>query len=99
VLFKGQAGRAYNVGAEEEISIGGLASLLSQGSWISAPVPVHIRKTPLPAALASRYVPSTQRAQTELGLKQNYSLSQAIERTIEWHRAQKQSAGDPYAPH
>jgi hypothetical protein len=42
---------------------------------------------PFTDALPDRYVPSTARARTELGLQQHTSLQDAIQRTINYHQA------------
>ena len=83
LLFRGAAGRAYNVGSEEAVSIRELATRI--GARFS--VPVQILKSPVPGRRMDRYVPSTLRAREELGLSQRVPLAEAIERTARWHRA------------
>jgi nucleoside-diphosphate-sugar epimerase len=39
-----------------------------------------------PGALPLRYVPSTDRAQTELGLRQRISLQKGLRRIVAWHQ-------------
>jgi len=39
-----------------------------------------------PGALPQRHVPSTVRAQTELGLRQRVSLQEGLRRTVAWHQ-------------
>jgi nucleoside-diphosphate-sugar epimerase len=81
VLFHGQSNRAYNIGSENEVSIGKLARTVAS---IGAPqVEVRIEGRPRGAPPA-RYVPSTQRAQRELGLAERVSLQPAIEKTRSW---------------
>lgn len=81
LLFRKTEALAYNVGSEHAISIADLARTVAS---ISAPaVEVRIEGKPTGAPPA-RYVPSTQRAQKELGLKQTVSLEQAIEKTRRW---------------
>jgi len=86
ILFEGKAGRAYNVGSEEAISIADLANLMASGRQKGAKLPVHIAKPPIPGALPVRYVPSTSRAQSELNLKQTYSLTQSIGQMVDWYQ-------------
>ncbi|MEO6235391.1 MAG: NAD(P)-dependent oxidoreductase [Vicinamibacterales bacterium] len=79
ILRRGAAGRAYNVGSEDDVSIAELASRVAR----QAPSPVAVRIARAAAASApDRYVPSTQRAQQELGLRQSISLDEAIARTL-----------------
>lgn len=86
LLFKGQPTRAYNVGSEDDLSIGELAHAVAR---VFPEVPgVRIAQAPMPGGKPSRYVPSTQRAQSELGLRQIVDLSEAIRRTAGWHRRQ-----------
>jgi dTDP-glucose 4,6-dehydratase len=87
ILFRGQSSRAYNVGSEEGISIADLAREVSSAG--DQRTPVHIAGIPVPGAPVARYVPSTARTQRELGLRCSVSLREAIERTIEWNRAQR----------
>ena len=48
--------------------------------------PVRIGMAPVAGTPASRYVPSTERARTELGLEARVGLDEALRRTIEWNR-------------
>ena len=81
ILCKGEPGRPYNVGSEEDVTIADLARRV--GRLAPSPVDVNIGGGQAPAsAAANRYVPSTRRAQLELGVKQTVSLDDAIERTI-----------------
>ena len=85
ILFRGESSRAYNVGSEEAISIAELASLIAASA--SPRMPINIAEKRIPGALEARYVPSTQRAQKELGLRCLISLQSAIERTIDWNHS------------
>lgn len=84
ILARGAAGRAYNVGSEEAVSIGELAERVRR---IVAPeIGIEIARQYDPSLPAQRYVPSTARARAELGLQQWITLDDAIRRTAAWHR-------------
>jgi dTDP-glucose 4,6-dehydratase len=87
VLFRGESCRAYNVGSEQAISIADLAHAIATAG--SERVPVHIAGTPVPGAAVARYVPSTTRAQKELGLRCTVPLPAAIERTMHWNHTRE----------
>lgn len=80
ILFKGKSCRPYNVGSEEAITIKDLAYLVA--SCFEKPIEVKIFGTPDPTKPPERYVPSTARARTELGLSQTVILREAILKTI-----------------
>jgi nucleoside-diphosphate-sugar epimerase len=82
ILFKGTPARPFNVGSDEALGIAALARMI--GEMFGVPVSVA---DPLPGAVPPRYVPSTQRAQSELGLHAWTGLRSAIEKTAQWHRA------------
>ena len=84
ILFNGQSGRPYNVGSENDLTIQELSNTVAKAFQC---IDVQIAKTFVPGKPAERYVPSTHRAQTELGLKTLMQLPEAINRTIRWHRA------------
>src|SRR5215470_1680047 len=84
ILFRGGVGRPYNVGSMQEISVAGAAQAVS--NTFSPALAVHVAQTPLLDTLAERYVPDTRRARVELGLEETIALSDAIQRTIGWHR-------------
>ena len=84
ILLRGKSCRAYNVGSEEDISIAELAHRVAGTG--SEPTPVEILIQPVAKAAAARYVPSTARAQQELGLRCTVSLDEAIGRTLKWNR-------------
>ncbi len=82
ILLRGQPCRPYNVGSEEEISIAALAHQIAAYFGTS----VHITQPPDPARAVERYIPSTARARTELGLHALIDLDEAIRRTARSHR-------------
>ena len=82
ILFRGESCVPYNVGSEDAISIIDLASRVN--SCFSEPMEIQIAGKPNGGA-SVYYVPSTQRAQRELGLRQEIDLTEAIRRTIQWH--------------
>jgi len=89
ILCRGNACRPYNVGSEEDLTI---TELAHQVAGVFEPrVAVQISGHPTPDKPAERYVPSTQRAHTELGLQQYIALPEAIRRTVRWHSTNKRS--------
>jgi dTDP-glucose 4,6-dehydratase len=82
ILLKGKAGRPYNVGSERRVSIAELAQITA--SVINPKIVVRIAQKPVPGNAPAQYVPSTQRAQKELGLQETVSLEDAIRRTAHW---------------
>jgi nucleoside-diphosphate-sugar epimerase len=83
ILFKGTSNRAYNVGSEADLSIAELARAVAEA--IGPGVAVSVARQADPLVPLRRYVPSTLRAQQELGLRQHISLHDAIRRTARWH--------------
>jgi len=81
ILTRGAAGRAFNLGSEEAISIAQLAKAVA---GFAPGVRCEIRKAPVAGAPVDRYVPSTRRAQDELGLRQCIALPEGLQRTWEF---------------
>ena len=90
ILLRGRAGRAYNVGSDEARTIAQTAQAVSD-RFSPAP-PVQIARVPQAGQPADRYVPSVERARTELGLDVWIGLDEALRRTIDWNRALGQSS-------
>jgi nucleoside-diphosphate-sugar epimerase len=90
ILFRGQSGRAYNVGSENALSIAALAGEVAAA--MPPKVAVSIAAAPTPGAAVHRYVPSTARACEELGLRAEVPLRDAIKRTRAWFAGQKSLA-------
>lgn len=84
IFLRGASCRAYNVGSEWELTITELAHKVAE-TFEPRPV-VRIAKEPLLGQLPERYVPSTQRARSELQLRQTVDLRQSIKKSIEWHQ-------------
>ena len=84
ILVNGKAGRAYNVGSNEGISIADLATMVSR-TFAEKPA-VNILGKRLSGTRVDRYVPDVSRARRELGLNVNSSLDESIRRTIDWHQ-------------
>ncbi|QMU28965.1 NAD-dependent epimerase/dehydratase family protein [Adhaeribacter radiodurans] len=83
ILIHGQAGKPYNVGSDEEISIAELANLVAQ--QFQPVLEPQILTKPQPQLAPERYVPSVQRAKEELNLKIVISLEESIKRTINFY--------------
>jgi dTDP-glucose 4,6-dehydratase len=87
ILLRGEPRRLYNVGSAEALTIAELAHVVAQ--TFTPPVTVQIAKIATPGQPAERYVPATQRAETELSLRQWFTLPDAIQRTAHWHLARR----------
>ena len=83
VLLKGRRGVAYNVGAQDSISMADVARRVCHVLGV-APV-IEVKKRSVAGAPVQRYVPDTTRARTELGLPDELPLDEAILRTAHWH--------------
>ena len=84
ILLRGRPMRPYNVGSEEAISIADLANLIAR-RFTTNPA-VRIARSAVAGVVPERYVPSTKRARTDLGLAVTVNLDEALTRTVEWHR-------------
>jgi dTDP-glucose 4,6-dehydratase len=82
ILLSGDSLRPYNVGSEGAITVRDLGVKVAAAAAKKASVEVLGR----PGVPATRYVPDTTRAQTELGLREHVSLEEALTRALEWHR-------------
>ena len=81
ILFKGEPGRAFNVGSEVAICIADLAQAVSQS--FASPPDVHMAAMPDHRHQKHRYVPSCDRAR-KLGLEQRVLLREQIQKTTTW---------------
>ena len=83
ILLRGAPCRPYNVGSEESLNIAEVARKVAEffgTGWTVA-------RPPTPGVPPPRYVPSTARARTELGLRSPIDFDQALARTVRWHRS------------
>jgi nucleoside-diphosphate-sugar epimerase len=85
LLFSGVAGRAYNVGSDEAVSIAALARAVA--ALRTPALPVQIARAAIPGQPPARYVPDTTRARAELGLAMRINLAESLGRTYRWHTA------------
>ncbi len=83
LLLQGDPGRAYNVGSEQPLTLLELAERIAGELGGKG---VEVLGKPVPGKAPDRYLPSTLRARTELGLKEYFHLSEMIRRTAAWHR-------------
>jgi dTDP-glucose 4,6-dehydratase len=83
ILLRGAAGRPYNVGSEEAVSIADVAAAVARRF---APAPaVSILGAPVAGHAPAHYVPDTRRAQSELDLRVTVDFNAALDRTVGWH--------------
>jgi dTDP-glucose 4,6-dehydratase len=92
MLLNGVPGRAYNLGSEHDISIGGLAHRVA--ALIGGTV--EIAGTPVAGVPAHWHVPSTARARTELGLQETVPLNDAIVRSAAWWNERRAAARETH---
>jgi nucleoside-diphosphate-sugar epimerase len=86
VLLAGQPCRPYNVGSETAFPLHDVARIVAEA--FPAPPPIHIAGKANPATPVERYVPSTERARSELGLRERIPLRDAVKNTLMWHLRQ-----------
>jgi dTDP-glucose 4,6-dehydratase len=79
ILQQGTAGRSYNVGSDQPLSIAELADLVR--SVLAPHKAVRVLGTPSAEGTRSCYVPDIRRAKSELGLSVRIPLSEAIARS------------------
>jgi UDP-glucuronate decarboxylase len=82
LLVNGQAGQAYNVGSDQATTIKDLAHLVRD--TLAPSKSVRILGQSLVQNFRNRYVPSTQKAQSELSLCLNFSLEESIKETAKF---------------
>jgi dTDP-glucose 4,6-dehydratase len=87
ILFRGTPRRPYNVGSDQAVTIADLAREVAGAFGVSAKITKHA----VPGTPPARYVPDTTRAQTELALHPWIPRSDALARTIQWHRTSVQT--------
>ena len=83
LLVHGQPARIYNVGSEHPVSMMELARGVSSEF---GGMPVDVLQKGRPGAPVDRYVPSTERARSEFGLRENFTMPEIIRRTAAWSR-------------
>jgi len=84
ILFRGESNHPYNVGSAQEFAIGILANTI--GALCRPAVEVYFAKSPTLGRPVERYVPSTERVHSELGLQQHIQLKKAITKTIQYYQ-------------
>ncbi len=91
ILFKGQNCKPYNVGSSIDLSITQLASVVAQEFHPISDV--NIQQITSPNKTVKRYVPSIDRASSELELNSYINLTDAIQRTASWYGYPKDHIG------
>ena len=84
ILFRGQAGKAYNVGSGQCVTMSELAHIVARAT--SSSRGIRVLGKPAIGVLPERYVPDVTRANNELSLRSVISLEESIKRTVEWYR-------------
>jgi dTDP-glucose 4,6-dehydratase len=83
ILFRAPALLAINVGSGRDVSIRELAQVVA--ATLAPSTEIQVAQQALPGALPVRYVPSVERAERLLGLRETVGLEEAIRRTAAWH--------------
>jgi nucleoside-diphosphate-sugar epimerase len=89
LVARGQSASAYNVGSPEAVTIEELARMTAELASPAVDVSILGEASSGPAAW---YVPSTDRARTELGLEPRTPLHEALAKTLRWLELQAGSA-------
>jgi nucleoside-diphosphate-sugar epimerase len=84
MLAQGKAGRAYNVGSDNGMTIAAAATRTAD--VLRPGLPIEIHGTPDPAAPLNSYVPDISRARAELALEITVPFDEALRRTAAWYR-------------
>lgn len=84
ILLNSKDKSIYNVGSSAEISIYDLAKLVSN-SIDNYTGDINVLTKPDYSCPTPKYLPNNTKIIKELGVKENYSLDDAVKRTIEWN--------------
>jgi nucleoside-diphosphate-sugar epimerase len=90
ILFRGQPAMAYNAGSMQALSMAELAETVR--GVLKSGATVRIARPPVPGVAPSRYVPSVELAERDLGLRGTIPLAEAIKRTARWCQPDAASA-------
>jgi len=82
ILFRAPSLLAINVGSAHDVSIRELAECVA--ATLAPETEIRVARQAVPGALPSRYVPSVERAEMVLGLRQTVGLEESIRRTAAW---------------
>jgi dTDP-glucose 4,6-dehydratase len=89
VLTKGQAGRTYNIGGENEVRnidlVHMICAILDEKRPSDAPYADQITFVTDRPGHDQRYAIDPTRMQTELGWRPSVTLQQGLEKTVEWY--------------
>ncbi|AFL87936.1 nucleoside-diphosphate-sugar epimerase [Terriglobus roseus DSM 18391] len=83
MLFRAPDRAAYNTGSGESLSILQLAQAVRDA--LDPSIAIDVAKEPVAGAPVSRYVPSVEKAERELGLRNIVPLDEIIRRTARWY--------------
>jgi dTDP-glucose 4,6-dehydratase len=84
------AGRSYNIGSEDAVSIAEAARVVAAA--VEPVIGVSIARASTRGG-RDVYVPSTRKARRELSLRQTVGLVEAVRRTLAWHHAPSSGTG------
>lgn len=83
LLIKGKPGRTYNIGSDEAINLSGLARAIAAAAGTGVAIEIASTHGGFPA---DSYVPSIERARSELGLPPRLPFDLAMRRSLDWAR-------------
>jgi dTDP-glucose 4,6-dehydratase len=86
IAERAHACHAFNVGSDEGMSMREIAQTVASVSGVAD---VDVRGTPDPTRDVDRYIPSINRATTELGLINRVPFTEGLRRTLVWHKEKK----------
>lgn len=101
LLLQAPSQRAYNVGSDQGVSLTQIGQIANE---IGSELKIHglpkgqsikLAKAPNPSELPERYVPSIDRARSELGLDVWTSLPAAFKKTLQWHLGNREEQSTP----
>jgi dTDP-glucose 4,6-dehydratase len=84
ILFRGPALQPINVGSGRDVSIRELAETVAK--TLAPGTKIKIAKQAILGEEPARYVPSVERAEALLGLRETVGLQEAIRRTYAWYK-------------
>ncbi len=89
IWTQGENAQPYHVGAQREVSIKDLAELIAERAhrhWGRPKISVEIAKEPNPAVAPAYYVPSIAFTKSSLKLRDEFSLEEALDRTVSYYQ-------------